>query len=122
METENFTWVQASDSSRVGRSGAAEINWEATDLPNGFMMSDAHLEYTSNGENPRMHLVYTDSIASVSVFIDEGVAASEQVEGLAVMGAANAYSVMREGWLVTAMGEVPPATVQRIAVSVQRKN
>jgi sigma-E factor negative regulatory protein RseB len=120
LETSDFAWVQAADSRKVGRAGAAEINWHANDLPDGFMLTDAHLEYPSNDENPRMHLVYSDSIASVSVFIDEGVAASEQVEGLAVMGAANAYSVMQEGWLVTAMGEVPPETVQRIAVSVRR--
>jgi sigma-E factor negative regulatory protein RseB len=122
METEKFNWVRASDSRIHGRSAAAAITWKATDLPPGFMMSEAHLEYSSANANPRMHLVYTDSIASVSVFVDEGVAASEQVEGLSAMGAANAYSVMHEGWLITAMGEVPAATVQRIAVSVRQED
>ena len=63
--------------------------------------------------------MYSDGLASVSVFIEMGVAASEQVEGLAMLGAANAYSVMRDGLLVTAMGEVPPSTVERIALSMQ---
>lgn len=121
FETDQFNWVRASDSRIIGRSAAAEINWKATDLPPGFMLDDAHLEYSSTNASPRMHLVYTDSIAAVSVFIDEGVAASEQAEGLSAMGAANAYSVMHEGWLVTAMGEVPAGTVQRIAVSVRQE-
>jgi sigma-E factor negative regulatory protein RseB len=121
LETDEFTWVRASDSRIVGRAAPAEIRWRAEDLPPGFILTDAQLEYMSSAASPRMHLVYSDSIASVSVFIDEGVAASEQVEGLAAMGAANAYSVMHNGWLVTAMGEVPPGTVQRIAVSVRRE-
>jgi sigma-E factor negative regulatory protein RseB len=64
-------------------------------------------------------LVYSDGLASVSVFIDLGVAASEQVEGLTTVGATNAYSLMIDGFLVTAMGEVPPATVQLIATSIE---
>jgi len=35
------------------------------------------------------------------------------------MGAANAYSVMVDGLLVTAMGEVPAQTVHQIATSMQ---
>jgi sigma-E factor negative regulatory protein RseB len=120
LEIESFTWVRATDSQVVGRSPAAQINWQATDLPSGFMLTAAYLEYTNSIAQPRMHLVYSDSIAMVSVFVDVGVAASEQVEGVSSMGAANAYSVMSEGWLVTAMGEVPAQTVRRIAVSVRR--
>ena len=119
LETESFTRVRVSDSQVVGRSPAAQINWRATDLPSGFMLTAAHLEYTNSIDEPRMHLVYSDSIAMVSVFVDVGVAASEQVEGMSSMGAANAYSVMSDGWLVTAMGEVPAQTVKRIAVSVR---
>ena len=45
--------------------------------------------------------------------------ASEKEEGFATMGAANAYSVMKEGLLVTAMGEVPARTVEQIAISMR---
>ncbi|MBT8422144.1 MAG: MucB/RseB C-terminal domain-containing protein [Gammaproteobacteria bacterium] len=53
------------------------------------------------------------------MFIDAAVAASEQAEGLSMMGAANAYSLLREGMLVTAMGEVPPLTVEQFAAAMQ---
>ena len=122
LETDSFSWVRASDSRMLGRSAPAQINWQATDLPPGFMLSAAQLEYTGNESPPRMHLVYSDSIASVSVFIDVGVAASEQVEGFSSMGASNAYSVMHDGWLITAMGEVPEKTVKRIAASVRQQD
>jgi negative regulator of sigma E activity len=35
------------------------------------------------------------------------------------MGAANAYSLMVDGLLVTAVGEVPAQTVHQIAISMQ---
>ncbi len=122
FDTESYTWVKAGDSRIPGQAAAAQINWKATDLPQGFMLTAAQLEYTNSASNPRMHLVYSDSIASVSVFVDIGVAASEQVEGFSAMGAANAYSVMHDGWLITAMGEVPAKTARRIAVSVRQEN
>lgn len=95
-----------------------EILWQARELPPGFMQTVAMQEYVEGVRVPRMHLVYSDGLASVSVFIDVGVAASEQVEGLSMIGAANAYSVMKEGMLVTAMGEVPAPTARQIALSM----
>jgi len=117
IETAEFTWV------RHGESGprekpAAMPAWEAGDLPTGFMQTTATLEFMAGSESPRLHLVFSDGLASISVFVDEGVAAGEQAEGLTTVGAANAYSVMLEGFLVTAMGEVPAKTVQRVARSM----
>ena len=65
------------------------------------------------------HLVYTDGIASVSVFIEAGVATAEQGEGVSRMGAANAYTAVTGGYLVTAVGEVPARTAEMIARSLQ---
>lgn len=95
-----------------------EIPWRARELPPGFMKTVAMHEYQEGLPDPRVHLVYSDGLASVSVFIDVGVAASEQVEGLSIIGASNAYSVMKEGMLVTAMGEVPATTARQIALSM----
>ncbi|MDP6436886.1 MAG: MucB/RseB C-terminal domain-containing protein [Gammaproteobacteria bacterium] len=97
---------------------AARIPWRAVKLPPGFMQTVAMREYMEGVSEPRVHLVYSDGLASVSVFIDVGVAASEQVEGLSMVGASNAYSVMKEGMLVTAIGEVPPPTARQIALSM----
>ncbi|MEC9374744.1 MAG: MucB/RseB C-terminal domain-containing protein [Pseudomonadota bacterium] len=122
LESSDYSWINSSSSKIIGRSAPAEINWLVADLPPGFVITGAHLEYINSSKDPRMHLVYSDSIASVSVFVDIGVAASEQIQGLSKMGAANAYSLMLDGWLVTAMGEVPAETVKKIAVSVRRKD
>jgi sigma-E factor negative regulatory protein RseB len=103
-------------------AGDGLVVWRAEQLPAGFMLTVSRYEYTDSANQPRVHMVYTDGLASVSVFIDMAVAASEQAEGLSMMGAANAYSVMRDGHLITAMGEVPPTTVKQIALSTVTSN
>ena len=117
IDTTSFQVARHEKAPRQNREDGEVINWRAREVPPGFMLSVARYEYME-GNSPRMHLVYTDGLASVSVFLDVGVAASEQVEGLSNMGAASAYSVMNNGFLVTAMGEVPPITVENIATSM----
>jgi sigma-E factor negative regulatory protein RseB len=65
------------------------------------------------------HLVYSDGVASVSVFIEAGVSAVEQGEGPSRMGSANAYTTVLGGYLITAVGEVPVRTVETIARSIR---
>ncbi len=123
LDTSAFVWTRQSDSLEVevvepdGIAGG--LSWESTDLPAGFRLQMDTLRYTGDGNTPRQHLVYSDGLATVSVFVDVGVAAAEQVEGPASMGTSNAYSLLHDGLLVTAMGEVPARTVERIAMSMR---
>jgi sigma-E factor negative regulatory protein RseB len=118
--TDDYQWTRHGNRPEKTQS-LASINWQSRGLPAGFMQTAAMHEYMEGSANPRVHVVYSDGLASVSVFVDVGIAASEQVEGLSMMGAANAYSVMMEGMLVTAMGEVPPRTVELISQSMARQ-
>lgn len=93
------------------------VGWFAQDLPPGFMLTSSHFEYMEGASTPRRHLVYTDGLASVSVFVD-AAGREDETEGFSSMGAASAYSLVKDGLYVTAMGEVPPATVRRIAMSM----
>jgi sigma-E factor negative regulatory protein RseB len=122
LNTDGYTWVRHGGLPKQSSSPVSPVSWVATKLPAGFMLTANTLEYMAHSEEPRIHLVYSDGLASVSVFVDIGVAASEQVEGLTTMGAANAYSIMVDGLLVTAMGEVPAQTVHQIATSMQLQN
>jgi sigma-E factor negative regulatory protein RseB len=119
VDTDDFSWVRRGDTDDHLSAPLADIRWRAVSLPAGFMETAAKLEYLTEPSGPRTHLVYSDGLASVSVFVDVGVAASEQVEGLTSVGATNAYSLMVDGFLVTAMGEVPAQTVQLIATSME---
>lgn len=88
--------------------------WEATELPAGFRLTVSHARAAANGA-PTRQMVYSDGLASVSVFIDSGLGAGESGEGASMMGGANAYTTRQNGHVITAIGEVPMRTVELIA-------
>ena len=69
-------------------------------------------------ETSTTHIVYSDGIASVSVFIASRVVGDNQ--GWTLVGTSNSFSADVDGFQVTAVGEVPNITVQRIASSMRR--
>lgn len=123
VSTEGFSWRQ-SDTGERAASGTpvnmVQPVWRAASLPPGFQLRNARSRYVSAGSTPMEQLVYSDGIASVSVFVESGVTAAEQGEGVSRIGAANAYTAMTGVYLVTAVGEVPAPTVEMIARSLQR--
>jgi sigma-E factor negative regulatory protein RseB len=68
-----------------------------------------------------LHLVYSDGLASVSVFIEKSQGDGTHLQGEASMGAMNAYGNMVGGYIVTVVGEVPAKTVQLMAKSMVRQ-
>ncbi|MGB5456587.1 MAG: MucB/RseB C-terminal domain-containing protein [Gammaproteobacteria bacterium] len=96
----------------------ASIGWRVTNLPKGFMLTQSTSRHS--GENESLHLMYSDGLASVSVFIEPGDNSPHYLEGASTMGALNAYGKRINGVQVTVMGEVPEATVALIAHSMER--
>lgn len=101
----------------TGRDEVDQSNWRVTNLPEGFMPTQSSLR--NNNESESLHLVYSDGLASVSVFIESGNEVEHKLEGASPMGALNAYGKRLGQHLVTVMGEVPASTVKRIAQSIQ---
>lgn len=93
--------------------------WRVDALPPGFRLRAVRSQRTGSPAAGLDHLVYTDGVASVSVFIEAGVTPMEQGEGPSRVGAANAWTTMTDGYLVTAVGEVPVRTVEAIARAVR---
>ena len=58
----------------------------------------------------------------MSVYVEQTLPGTESFTGLSTMGAMNAYGAVVDGYQVTVVGEVPPATVRMIATSVQRQD
>jgi sigma-E factor negative regulatory protein RseB len=123
VSTEGFSWRHPEGSApaaSAGRLGAGQPAWRAASLPPGFRLHAARSRQVDAGDAPMEHLVYSDGIVNVSVFVESGVTANGQGEGVSQIGAANAYTAMAGTWLVTAVGEVPVRTVEMIARSLQR--
>ena len=113
----DYTWSTSDAPASQPRQSDWKVGW----LPSGFTMHDRAMDPASLGRMPLEHLVYTDGLASVSVFIEHLDAAGERLEGPSGMGAVNAYGTMVESFQVTVVGEVPRATVERIGRSVSRR-
>ena len=87
----------------------------ASKLPKGFSLSASMRGPMAGSTYPVDHLVYTDGLATVSVFIEDPKNSLEVVTGRSRLGSANAFSWSVAGRQVTAVGEVPAQTVEAIA-------
>lgn len=118
IAAEDFDWhVQGEEAAGPGDVGKSA--WRAVRLPAGFELAASSTGVMVGGDTPTEHLVFTDGMASVSVFIDRAGGESVAPEGPSRIGAANAYTTRVGQHMVTAMGEVPLATVRMIAESVR---
>lgn len=95
--------------------------WGATRLPSGFSLSLSRLSLLAGSEYPVQHLVYSDGLATVSVYISHPKSDADMAEGFRRFGSANMYSLKVDGRLAVAVGEVPRRTVQRIATSLDAR-
>ena len=111
---QGFTWYTRDAPMTPARESSWTVGW----LPAGFSMKDRATDPAALGRMPVEHLVYTDGLASVSVFIEHLKVDGDGLEGISRMGAVNAFGIMVNGYQVTAVGEVPAATVERVARSV----
>ncbi|MEE4361287.1 MAG: MucB/RseB C-terminal domain-containing protein [Pseudomonadales bacterium] len=100
-----------------------EEAWEAGWLPGGFAMAARDLRRLPFATAPVDALLYSDGLASFSVFVERlvghaGYDHSSQLGGtVAVVRRLEMPDDRR--WLVTVVGEVPLATAERVARSVQ---
>lgn len=91
-----------------------EKGWQFTWLPDGFKLGQHHKRRLSTTGTPVDHMVLSDGFTMVSVFI-ESIDEKRHGGGPSKKGAINAYTALIADHKVTAVGEVPAATVQRIA-------
>lgn len=93
--------------------------WKATRLPRGYSLSRRMSRHLPMRDMVVEHLVYSDGLAAVSVFIEPKNAKSRRpMIGATGMGAVHAFGTMVSGHQVTVVGEVPVATVELIGNSI----
>lgn len=93
--------------------------WQVTNLPPGFTQQLQRNHYLQDKKYPVEHHVYSDGLASVSVFIEQRDEDEDAFVGASNMGGVNAYGRVLGDHSVTVVGEVPPVTVKQIAESLQ---
>jgi sigma-E factor negative regulatory protein RseB len=124
VSTEGFQWLRNESAPPKDPSAAASLVWDAVKLPPGFKMTARKAQTMPGSTDPVDHLVFTDGLASVSVFVEahsQTTSSSDDppLDESARVGSSSAFSTVIDGHKVTAVGEVPPATVRFIANSVK---
>jgi len=95
-------------------------HWRAKKLPKGFMLTRSNVKPSKHGKGFLRHIVYSDGMASVSVFVEKHVSKKMSLKGISTMGVVNAYGIPINSHQVTVIGEVPVATVRLIGESVEQ--
>ena len=94
--------------------------WRIGELPPGFKRDLQRKHTRAEGKHPLDHLVFSDGLASISVFIESPNSAG-QLQGETRMGAVNAHGYQTNGYHITAVGEVPQVTVKIVSQAVMVK-
>jgi sigma-E factor negative regulatory protein RseB len=129
VRTDGMRWVRSGPA--LDNASGPLAAYRASQLPPGFRLTVQGAQTLGDASAPASHLVYSDGLATVSVFVEEqrasdsGVAAPPDsvnpppMQGLARVGSGYAFSTVVQGHQVTAVGEVPAQTVEFIAHSVR---
>ncbi len=81
-------------------------------------MSDEEKQSIDESLMPVEHLMYSDGLSLVSVFVEKLDKPVNVVTGSSSMGGVNTFSTMTDSYLITAIGEVPIDTVKLFAKSI----
>lgn len=113
-----FTWYTNSTVSEGADERTASEDWKVDWLPNGFEMRNHQVQHMAASKMPVKHMVYSDGLAIVSVFVEKLMDDATPLQGYSSMGAVNAFSRVADDYQITVVGEVPQPTVRQIASSV----
>lgn len=100
---------------------SVEGRWEAVDLPPGFMLIQRHMKKMTGAMGEVEHIVYSDGVASVSVYVADDASEVDTFLGATKVGATSAYGEMRGNAHIAVVGEVPQSTVEKICRGMRLK-
>ncbi|MBA3696302.1 MAG: MucB/RseB C-terminal domain-containing protein [Methylotenera sp.] len=117
----NKSYVIEEDAAITIAENATNIEWSIKDLPTGYRKIDQMRRVVHGKPLPVTHLIFSDGLATVSLFI-EPIAKNVKPKIIhSMVGNTSFYTNTADGYQVTAVGEVPEATVAQIAHAVSFK-
>ncbi len=117
LDGAGFTWYANGEPALASTEPVATkltVGW----VPSGFSVKNSHTQRLVSSRMPVQHVVYSDGLALVSVFVEELMDNAPPLQGYSSMGAVNAFSRMADRYQITVVGEIPQATARKIATSV----
>jgi len=114
-----FTWYEPQEPREDTRPDVR--HWHVEQVPAGFSLDIYRTHKMASGKAPIVHMVYSDGMASVSVFVEKLSKQTDTLLGSSRVGAVNAYGRKLKGYYATVVGEVPQATVRLMGRSIVHK-
>jgi sigma-E factor negative regulatory protein RseB len=98
-----------------------QSTWNLVDaeLPQGFSRVTHYRLPAKDAKRAPEHIVLTDGLATVSIFLEPLAGSHPLLQGPAQMGAMNAFGKVLNDYQVLVVGEVPQAAVQMIASALR---
>jgi sigma-E factor negative regulatory protein RseB len=97
----------------------AESGWRVYFLPAGFKKIMEVSRHLRDEHRQATHMVYSDGLAGISVFVEKHGGKSDIKQGLHNFGVSQMYAKNMDDNVLTVVGEVPPRTLLQIAESVR---
>jgi len=114
-----YTWHE--DKAADPSAATLANGWQVSQLPAGFSVTGHFMQTMPDSKNPVEHMVISDGLASISVYIEHFNNKSKNFIGVSRMGAMHIYGALKDQHKITVVGEVPAATVRLIADAVRPK-
>ncbi|MDD5296171.1 MAG: MucB/RseB C-terminal domain-containing protein [Rhodocyclaceae bacterium] len=105
---------------RASQGVADGGGWQFKTLLPGFRQVAGMKRHLHEGDGDVLHLVFSDGMATVSVFVERVSAKRPQVPGYYTIGTTNVYKRIAGDMLLTALGEVPPLALRRLVDGMER--
>lgn len=130
MDTQNMDWFQPNvdpakhyvmEEENVAVSQPNISGMRIDQLPAGYRKIDQVKRMVPGKQAPVTHLIYSDGLACVSLFIEPVNKKSQPKLGGHMLGSTNFYTQVNDGYQVVAVGEVPAATVAQMANAIKFK-
>jgi sigma-E factor negative regulatory protein RseB len=111
------------ESMDVGKTSAETEGWQLRTPPPGFKPISCYKRPVAGQPAPdgAMQWVFSDGLAAVSLFIEPFDARRHVQEGLFASGATQTLTRRMQDWWLTAVGEVPAATLRGFAQALERR-
>ena len=106
------------DQDPPAKANSAEIDWDVTQLPAGYRKVDQVKQPVQGKALPVTQIIFSDGLASISVFIEPLSKGMRPKVGHTAMGATHFYALVSEGHQVMVVGEVPEVAVTQFANAV----
>ena len=114
----DFVWYVRGETPVPQHAAGRRDNWRVAWLPAGFVQHRDLTRHLAASRLPVRQFVYSDGLATVSVFIEKLGGDASPLVGDSNLGAVNVFSRLIDHHQVTVVGEMPRTMVRQIAASV----